>query len=593
MKKKLVIVESPAKARTISRFLGSDYLVESCMGHIRDLPGSAKDLPEDVRKKTWARLGVDVENNFHPFYCIPKDKQSIVKNLKEKTKSSMELILATDEDREGESIAWHLTEILTPKIPIKRMVFHEITKPAIQSALKNFRAVDLSLVQAQEARRILDRLVGYSLSPVLWKKITRGLSAGRVQSVAVSLVSQREWERLAFNKTSYWGVSIEVQKSAHPPFLSRLVEHNKKTLAKSSDFDSKTGRLKTKNVMLMSEKEALQLKKSLKGKVCEVIEVHKKQVSRKPPPPFITSTLQQEGSRKLGFSVKQTMGLAQKLYEQGLITYMRTDSTFLSSQALNSARKQITSLYGKSHLPSAPRVYRSSAKGAQEAHEAIRPAGNSFILPEKTGLTGFSSNLYTLIWKRTLASQMKDCLQNQVQLKLQVEKSIFQSTGSSVAFPGFYLVYNNATDEMALPPFLKKGDKLKNLKTIATAHETKPPARYTEASLIQKLEKEGVGRPSTYASIITAIQDRDYVKKEKNSLIPTWTALVVTRFLQDYFSDYVDTQFTADMEKDLDDIAQGKKNHIKYLKSVYLGPKGLKKGYWIRKTKKRIKRIGV
>ena len=575
-KKKLVIVESPVKARTIARFLGADYSVESCMGHIRDLPGSAKELPESVRKKPWARLAVDVENNFHPFYCIPLDKKETVKKLKSKTKSSQELILATDEDREGESIAWHLTEILSPKVPVKRMVFHEITKSAIQSALQNCRQVDPHLVQAQEARRILDRLVGYSISPVLWKKITRGLSAGRVQSVAVSLISHREMERLNFQKTVYWDVTAETQKKGSDSFASQLVEHNKKRLAQSADFDSSTGRLKNKNVLLMSEKQALQIKSDLKGKTLEVTEVSQKQVNRKPPPPFITSTLQQEGNRKLGFSSKQTMGLAQKLYEQGLITYMRTDSTFLSSQALNSTRSQIASLYGQKNLPLGPRVYRSKAQGAQEAHEAIRPAGQSFTHPEKTRLTGPALSLYTLIWKRTLASQMKDCLQNQVRVQMKVGGSVFQSAGLTIIFPGFYLVYKENIEDKSLPP-LKKGDKLKCLKAKAVQHETKPPARYTEASLIQKLEKEGVGRPSTYASIISTIQDRDYVKKEKNSLIPTFTALVVNRFLHAHFPDYVDTKFTAGMEKDLDDIARGKKNHIKYLKSVYLGPKGLKK----------------
>ncbi len=574
--KKLVIVESPVKARTIGRFLGSDYMVESCMGHVRDLPDSSKDLPESVRKKPWARLGVDVENNFHPFYCIPKDKKATVQKLKEKMKSAPELILATDEDREGESISWHLTEILKPGIPVKRMVFHEITKPAIQSALKNFRPVDSHLVQAQEARRILDRLVGYSLSPVLWKKITRGLSAGRVQSVAVSLISQREMERLDFQKTKYWDVSGELKKNGSPSFPCRLTEHKKKPLVRSSDFDSKTGRLKNKQALLMTEKEALKLKNQLKGKMFHVVEVKKRQVVRKPPPPFITSTLQQEGNRKLGFSSRQTMGLAQKLYEQGLITYMRTDSTFLSSQALRSARTQIHSLYGKENLPPAPRVYRAKAKGAQEAHEAVRPAGNVFTLPEKTRLNGPALSLYTLIWKRTLASQMKDCIQNQVQVQMKVDQSLFQSTGTSMAFPGFYLVYKEHIEETELPS-LKKGDRVKCVKAKAEPHETKPPARYTEASLIQKLEKEGVGRPSTYASIISTIQDRDYVKKEKNSLIPTFTALVVNRFLHKNFPDYVDTQFTAEMEKDLDDIARGKKNYVRYLKSVYLGPKGLRK----------------
>ncbi len=575
--KKMVIVESPVKAKTISRFLGMDYVVESCMGHIRDLPGSSKELPNHIKKKPWANFGVDVENNFQPFYCIPNDKKGIVKQLKKKINSVKELILATDEDREGESISWHLQEILKPKIPVKRMVFNEITKSAINEALKNFRLVDSNLVQAQEARRILDRLVGYSISPILWKKVTRGLSAGRVQSVAVSLISDRELERLSFKKNVYWDLSAEHKKDSSAVFKSRLVSHEGKRLVRSSDFDSITGDLKKKNVLLMKEAEALKLKKSLKGKLFQVIEVEKKKVTRKPPPPFITSTLQQEANRKLGFSSKWTMGLAQKLYEQGLITYMRTDSTFLSMQALKAARTEVSRIYGKNYLPPEPRIYRKQAKGAQEAHEAIRPSGTRFVKPEDTSLSGQPLQLYELIWKRTLAGQMKDCIQNQVSIKMRVGSSVFQSSGMTIHFPGFYLVYkDHKTDEVSLPP-LKKGDKIECVKIEALKHETKPPARYTEASLIQKLEKEGVGRPSTYASIIGTIQDRGYVKKEKNTLIPTFTALVVNHFLQQNFPDYVDVGFTSKMEKDLDDIALGKRAHARYLKSFYLGSKGLKK----------------
>ncbi len=575
--KKLVIVESPVKAKTISRFLGRDYAVESCMGHIRDLPSSAKELPEQIRKKSWAHFGVNVENNFQPVYCIPGEKKEIVKKLKKKISSVKELILATDEDREGESISWHLQELLKPKIPVKRMVFHEITKTAIQEALKNFRPVDHNLVQAQEARRILDRLVGYSISPVLWKKVTRGLSAGRVQSVAVALVSDRELERLSFKKSVYWDLEGVHKKGNSNVFKSRLIEHKGKKLARSSNFDSKTGELKNQNVLIMGEKEAIKLQKTLSGEKFKVLEVENKKISRKPPPPFITSTLQQEGNRKLNFSSKQIMSLAQKLYEQGLITYMRTDSTFLSAQALQATRSAVSSIYGKNNLPPTPRVYRKKAKGAQEAHEAIRPAGEHFIAPDKTGLSGQILSLYDLIWKRTLSSQMKNCEQNQTRVKMKAKSSVFQSSGVTIRFPGFYLVYKDQiTDEVQLPA-LKKGDEVQCLKVSTVKHETKPPARYTEASLIQKLEKEGVGRPSTYASIISTIQDRGYVEKKQNTLIPTFTALIVNHFLQKNFPDYVDMQFTSEMEKDLDDIASGKKNHVKYLKSVYLGPKGLKK----------------
>ena len=575
--KKMVIVESPVKAKTISRFLGADYVVESCMGHIRDLPGSSKELPDHIKKKSWAHFGVDVENNFQPFYRIPNDKKEVVKELRKKINSVQELILATDEDREGESISWHLQEILKPKVPVKRMVFHEITKSAIQEALKNFRLVDNNLVQAQEARRILDRLVGYSISPILWKKVTRGLSAGRVQSVAVSLISDRELERLSFKKSVYWDLSAEHKKDSSAVFKSRLVAHEGKRLVRSSDFDSLTGDLKKKDVLLLQEAEVSKLKKSLQDKLFHIIEVEKKKVTRKPPPPFITSTLQQEANRKLGFSSKWTMGLAQKLYEQGLITYMRTDSTFLSAQALKAARREVSDIYGKNYLPSEARVYRKKAKGAQEAHEAIRPAGTRFVKPEDTNLSGPLLQLYELIWKRTLAGQMKECIQNQVHIKMKAGSSVFQSSGMTIHFPGFYLVYKDQkTDEVSLPS-LKKGDKIKCLKLEVLKHETKPPARYTEASLVQKLEKEGVGRPSTYASIIGTIQDRGYVKKEKNTLIPTFTALIVNHFLQKSFPDYVDVGFTSKMEKDLDDIAIGKKAHAKYLKSFYLGSKGLKK----------------
>lgn len=575
--KKLVIVESPVKAKTISRFLGSEYLVESCMGHIRDLPSSSKELPEKIKKKSWSHFGVDVENGFQPIYCVPSEKKEIVKKLKNKLGSVKELILATDEDREGESISWHLQEILKPKVPVKRMVFHEITKSAIDTALKNFRSIDSNLVQAQEARRILDRLVGYSISPVLWKKIVRGLSAGRVQSVAVSLVSARELDRLAFKRSVYWDLSAENKTKDSSVFKSRLVSHKGKRLVRSSDFDSITGKLKKTDVLSMTEKQALSLCKSVKGKSFKVTAVEKKKVNRKPQPPFITSTLQQECNRKLRFSSKQTMSLAQKLYEQGLITYMRTDSTFLSSQAVKAARAKISAIYGTDNLPPLPRVYSKKAKGAQEAHEAIRPAGEKFVEPKKTNLNGQMLSLYELIWKRTLASQMKDCVQNQVRVEMEVGDCVFQSSGVTIDFPGFYLVYEDQkTDEVRLPN-LKKGDKVDCLKVEALKHETKPPARYTEASLIQTLEKEGVGRPSTYASIIGTIQERGYVKKGKNTLIPTFTALVVSHFLNEYFPNYVDTQFTSEMEKDLDDIARGKKDHVKYLKSVYMGSKGLKK----------------
>ena len=574
--KKLVIVESPTKAKTVRKFLGKDYIVESCMGHIRDLPGSSK-VSKKNKKVSWARFGVNVDKNFDPVYCVPPNKKEIVQKLKNILKSAKELILATDEDREGESISWHLTEILKPKVPVKRMVFHEITQSAIQESLKQFRCIDKNLVQAQEARRILDRLVGYSISPVLWKKVFRGLSAGRVQSVAVSLVSQRELQRMVFQKTAYWDIIGEHQKASSTIFTSRLLSYKGLRLARSSDFDSITGKKKSTQVLIMTEQEAKKLAISLSKQTFKVQKLEKKQINRKPFPPFITSTLQQECNRRFRFSSRQTMGLAQKLYEQGLITYMRTDSTFLSKQAIQAARAAVSSIAGKNYLPSAPRIYRKKAKGAQEAHEAIRPVGQKFLSPNQTKLTGDLLKLYDLIWKRTLASQMKDCIQNQTRIEMQAGHGIFVSSGVTIQFPGFYQVYKgDSTTEVQLPS-VTQGDKISCLKLEAAAHATKPPARYTEASLIQKLEEEGVGRPSTYASIISTIQDRGYVKKEKNSLIPTFVALVVDRLLTEHFPDYVNVQFTSKMEQDLDQIARGKTNYIKYLQSFYFGPRGLKK----------------
>ena len=577
-KKKLVIVESPAKAKTISRFLGPEYKVDFCLGHVRDLPSSARQVPKNRKGKSASSLGVDIDNQFAPLYVIPEDKKKVIQNLKSQLAKSGELILATDEDREGESISWHLKEVLAPKVPVKRMVFHEITKKAIESSLKHFRKINERLVNAQEARRILDRLVGYKISPFLWKNVMRGLSAGRVQSVAVSMVSERELERLSFEKQMYWSLTAE---HPTPPggFVSRLVSHRGQKVITGSHFDSTTGKLlpSREKLLWLKEKEVVRLAEELKSKTFLVDKVQKKQISKKPPAPFITSTLQQESNRKLRMSSRETMRVAQRLYEQGWITYTRTDSTFLSSEALSSARLVIKKLYGSSYLPSSPRVYQSQVKGAQEAHEAIRPAGGKFIEPHKTGLKGPALTVYELIWKRTLASQMKNCLQNQVRFDLKVSDSLFVSSGVRVEFPGFYLIYRDQDTQEVRLPDLKAGDRLSCQKLQPTQHETKAPARFTEASLVQKLEKEGVGRPSTYASIIGTIQERGYVRKEKNTLIPTFAALVVTRLLKKHFPDYVDTHFTSKMEKDLDDIAEGKKKKESYLKSVYSGPKGLQK----------------
>jgi len=584
-KKKLVVVESPTKAKTIRKFLGNDYVVESCMGHIRDLPQSAKDIPEKVKKEKWAQLGVNVDKNFEPLYCIPKDKEKVVRNLRDKLSDVDEVYLATDEDREGESISWHLVEVLKPKVPMKRMVFHEITKEAIQKALKQTREIDFNLVRAQEARRVLDRLVGYTISPLLWKKVAYGLSAGRVQSVAVRLIVEREHERIKFKKSSYWGLSAYLNKD-QVEFESRLQSYKNQRIATGKDFDSTTGKLTTgKDVLVLDEKTSNALSNQLTGQNFTVTEVEEKPVNRRPAAPFITSTLQQESNRKLGLSSRETMQVAQKLYEQGFITYMRTDSTFLSAEALDAARKCIQKKYGKEYLPETARFYDAKkAKGAQEAHEAIRPAGNQFVDPDETGLSGTQFKLYELIWMRTVASQMVDARQKQVSAKIQCGEALFSASGMTIEFPGFLRAYVEGSDdpeaqlqerEVRLPA-LKPKESVKCQKLEPTPHETKPPARYTEASLVQTMEKEGIGRPSTYASVIGTIIDRGYVRKNASALVPTFTALVVSKLLSQYLPDYVDLGFTSDMEKSLDNIADGDLDWEKYLKSIYFGPKGLK-----------------
>lgn len=582
---KLVIVESPTKAKTIRKFLGKDYIVESCMGHVRDLPQSSKDIPEKVKKEKWAQLGVNVDKNFEPLYCVPKDKLKIVKNLKDKLEGASELYLATDEDREGESISWHLQEILKPKVPTKRMVFHEITKEAILKALKDTREIDLNLVRAQEARRVLDRLVGYTISPLLWKKVAYGLSAGRVQSVAVRLIVERELERVRFKKSAYWGVLAELSKDG-VNFESRLQQFKNQRVATGKDFDGLTGQLTAgKDVLVLDEKNASQLASSLKSGTWVVSDVEEKPTFRKPAAPFITSTLQQEANRKLGLSSRETMQVAQKLYEQGFITYMRTDSTFLSTEALNAARNCIESKYGKEYLTPQPRSYAAKkVKGAQEAHEAIRPAGISFVDPDETGLTGQQFRLYDLIWKRTMASQMVDARQKQVSAKIQVGEALFGASGMTIEFPGFLRAYVEGSDdpdadlaerEVRLPA-LKLKDSIKCAKLDPTSHETKPPARYTEASLVQTMEKEGIGRPSTYASVIGTIVDRGYVRKNGTAMVPTFTAMIVSKLLSSYLSEFVDLGFTSGMEQSLDHIAEGDLNWEKYLTSVYKGPTGLR-----------------
>jgi DNA topoisomerase-1 len=592
----LVVVESPTKAKTIRKFLGKEYIVESCMGHVRDLPQSAKDIPEKFKKQPWATLGVDVDHDFEPIYTIPKNKTKIIKLLKEKLEEAGELILATDEDREGESISWHLVEALKPKIPFRRMVFNEITKDAILDALKEKRQIDTNLVRAQEARRILDRLVGYSISPLIWKKVAYGLSAGRVQSVAVRMIVEREHERFRFKKSVYWGIEADNEKE-QTKFVSRLLSFNGKRIATGKDFDELTGELikeKAAELMHLDETKANELQAEVGGKAWKVTEAEEKPVSRKPPAPFITSTLQQESNRKLGLSARETMQVAQNLYEHGFITYMRTDSTFLSQQALVSARARIEKLYGKEYMPEAPRTYEGKkVKGAQEAHEAIRPAGTEFLTPEETGLSGMQVRLYDLIWKRTMASQMVNARQKQVSIRFEVGSATFATSGMTIEFPGFLRAYVEGSDDETAAleekevrlPAMKVGDTVSCSAIRADEHETKPPARFTEASLVQTMEREGIGRPSTYASIISTIIDRGYVKKGGNALAPTFTAMVVAKLLKHALPDYVDLGFTSEMEKSLDEIAGGDLDHLSYLKSVYFGDRGLKNQVEIQEKK--------
>jgi DNA topoisomerase-1 len=592
MAKSLVIVESPTKARTISGFLGSEVAVESSMGHIRDLPRSAAEIPAQAKGKDWARLGVDVENDFEPLYVVPKERRERVKMLKALLADVDELYLATDEDREGESIAWHLTEALNPKVPVHRMVFHEITQHAIEDAFANPRDLDLRLVRAQEARRILDRLYGYEVSPVLWRKIQQGLSAGRVQSVAVRIVVERERERMAFTSASYWSVEGSFAPAAEldKTFEATLHQVGEQRVATGKDFGA-DGEPK-EGILILDQAEATTLAEGLLDSRFEVTSVDEKPYKRSPYPPFRTSTLQQEASRKLRFSSSRTMSVAQRLYENGYITYMRTDSTSLAGAAIASARSQISKLYGEEYLSPQPRVYASKVKGAQEAHEAIRPAGDdTFQTPEQvaTAVGPDEARLYDLIWKRTIASQMADAKGVSVTARLAADagdgrRAVFGSSGRTITFPGFLRAYVQGSDdpetelddkEKILPP-LAEGDVLAVQRLEPTGHETRPPARYTEASLVQRLEELGVGRPSTYASIMTTIQDRGYVWKKGTALVPTFTAFGVVALLEKHFPQLVDYSFTAAMEDDLDRIAAGEEESVPWLSSFYFGDDGLK-----------------
>ncbi|AFY61137.1 type I DNA topoisomerase [Synechococcus sp. PCC 6312] len=579
----LVIVESPTKARTIRKYLPKNYRVEASMGHVRDLPRSAADIPANLKGLDWATLGVNVEEGFEPLYIVPKDKQKVVKELKSALADADELLLATDEDREGESISWHLLQLLQPKVPTKRMVFHEITAEAIQAALADCRDVDQKLVRAQETRRILDRLVGYTLSPLLWRKIAPHLSAGRVQSVAVRLLVNRERERLAFHSGSYWDLKATLDKNKSP-FTATLIELGGQRVATGGDFDPATGQIQAnRSVVLLNAATAQALRDRLLQTNWVVSQLESRPQTRKPAPPFTTSTLQQEANRKLHLSAKDTMRTAQKLYEEGFITYMRTDSVHLSEQAITAARDCVSQMYGKNFLAPKPRQFTTKSKGAQEAHEAIRPAGSSFVLPADTGLGGRDLELYDLIWKRTIASQMDEARLTLITAQIQADDAIFRASGKQIDFPGFFRAYVEGSDDPdaalesqeVILPALAQGDELTCKKLDALGHETQPPARFTEATLVKALESEGIGRPSTYATIISTILDREYAIRRGNALEPTFTAFAVTGLLEQNFPDLVDLRFTARMEQTLDDISTGEVNWLPYLEEFYLGDKGL------------------
>ncbi|EST27173.1 type I DNA topoisomerase [Streptomyces niveus] len=586
--RRLVIVESPAKAKTIKGYLGPGYVVEASVGHIRDLPNGAAEVPEKYTGEV-RRLGVDVEHDFQPIYVVNADKKAQVRKLKELLADSDELFLATDEDREGEAIAWHLQEVLKPKVPVHRMVFHEITKEAIRAAVANPRQLNKLMVDAQETRRILDRLYGYEVSPVLWKKVMRGLSAGRVQSVATRLVVERERERIAFRSAEYWDLTGtfgtgRTGDASDPSVLNaRLSAVDGRRIAQGRDFGS-DGQLKSDQVLHLDEANAQALAAALRETSFAVRSVESKPYRRSPYAPFRTTTLQQEASRKLGFGAKSTMQVAQKLYENGFITYMRTDSTTLSATAVSAARAQVTQLYGASYLPDKPRTYAGKVKNAQEAHEAIRPSGDRFRTPAETGLTGDQFRLYELIWKRTVASQMKDAVGNSVTVKIAGTSSDgrdaeFSASGKTITFHGFMKAYVEGADdpnaelddrERRLPQ-VAEGDALSVEEITVDGHATKPPARYTEASLVKELEEREIGRPSTYASIIGTILDRGYVFKKGTALVPSFLSFAVVNLLETHFGRLVDYDFTARMEDDLDRIARGEAQSVPWLKRFYFG----------------------
>lgn len=592
----VVIVESPAKARTIGKFLGSNYRIEASIGHIRDLPSTASEVPASMKGEKWAKLGINVEDDFKALYVVPAEKKEHLKMLRAMVKDASMLYLATDEDREGESISWHLLEELKPKCEVKRLVFHEITKTAIFKALETPREIDMDLVNAQETRRIVDRLYGYTVSPLLWKKVKPKLSAGRVQSVAVRVIVERERERMRFVPADYWSLEVTFAGGTEQiPFPANLHTVDGKRVASGRDFDQETGQLKDGGklpgggeVAALNEATATSLATELKGQQGEVTKVDQKPYTERPQPPFTTSTLQQEAARKLRFAAQRTMRAAQRLYENGFITYMRTDSTTLSSQAVDAARSLIGKEFGKDYLPSEPRTYATKVKNAQEAHEAVRPAGEAFTHPNdlSADMGVDERKLYELIWRRTVASQMKDATGQRTTMTLVMKtkahgEARFTATGRTVDFAGFRLAYVEDLDDTdaeaakadaeRVLPNLKEGEHADAKETNASGHTTQPPGRITEAGLIKELEARGIGRPSTYASIIETIVRRAYVWKKGSALVPTFTAFAVVDLLAQYLGWLVDYTFTAQMENDLDEISNGRAKRTDYLKHFFLG----------------------
>jgi DNA topoisomerase-1 len=577
----LVIVESPAKARTISKYLGRGFTVEASIGHVRDLPQGAAQIPAQFKGEPWSNLGVNVNDNFTPIYIVPPGKSKQIKLLKDRLKTADALYLATDEDREGEAISWHLLEILKPKVPVHRLVFHEITKDAIQAALQSPRSVDQGLVRAQETRRILDRLYGYEVSPLLWRKVRPKLSAGRVQSVAVRMIVERERERMAFVSATWWDLIGEFAKTDGQQLQAELVTVDGRRIPAGKDFDPATGKLKNNELMLLDGAAAAALRDRIRSGQFRVTNVEDKPYTSKPYAPFTTSTLQQEANRKLGFTARRTMQVAQSLYENGHITYMRTDSTNLAQVAIEDARRLVAEEYGNEYLPSEARIYKAKVKNAQEAHEAIRPAGHPFELPGalRNELNADEFKIFEMIWKRTMASQMADARGRRITITIEGEGCVFQVSGKTIDFPGYLRAYVEGSDtpeaeladqEIVLPS-VTVGEVLDCIDLTAKEHSTQSPSRYSEAALTKALEERGIGRPSTYASIIDTIQNRNYAFKKGGALVPTWVAFSVVQLLEQHLAGLVDYAFTAKMEDDLDAISRGEQEYVDYLSAFYFG----------------------